>query len=651
MRRILPLCPLLLALLGAGDAAALGLGQITVNSRLGARFHAEIELLGAPTDGRPITECFRLTQPTDAEPGIPSLLQGRITIERHSGKPRLRVTTEQFINDPIVQISVRAGCGAEVVRDYLLIIDPAEEKAARPAPAVEKTAAAAAIKRPRPAEADYPDHWQADSGESALSIANHLFPRQPSAQRRFLKALQGANPDIDLGERGETPLAAGAKLSIPDTRRQTAVEPTALPTRERHPPASTPPATGRLSDRLSISRGATGDDAKPDDLPLRLATELSLHALSRTSESQRAILRLEYKLLAAIYDQASQQLSVAEQVRQLETSVAELQVATEGSARPAPPVVAEPAPTPVGPTLSSQPSVRSTKSEARESSDVWPWLAALLGSIGALVWFLRRYARKTERPSAVELPPEEPLPWAISEQFPPASPPPDQNPLAPDAENDPFPPGEYTQPPDDGRVLAEGGSNDAMTLTEQNEFSPVIELADIMLSFGRVKGATDALLEYIESNPDEALQPWLKLLEIYRQHGMRQDYENLSKKLKLHFNVDPTHWDMAADIAQPAAALSEEGATSFELLLSRLPNLRQLPHISEKITRLWDSPECLSYLNSLLRNNRKGELLRRGFTLSTVSELLFLLDILEKRRSNPGPASPESAKRMQYPAG
>lgn len=587
MRSKLPLLPLFLALLGAGDAAALGLGQITVNSRLGARFNAEIELLGAPTDGRPIAECFRLTQPTDAEPGIPSLLQGRITIERQSGQPRLRVTTEQSVNDPIVQLSVRAGCGAEVVRDYLLIIDPAEGKIARPAPPSEKTTAAAA----------YPD----------IRRQSAVAPPRPIAE-------------------------------------SSAAEPITPPKREGHRPSSSPAATGRLSDRLSISGGAPADEPKSDELPLRLASELSLGALSRTSENQRAILRLEYKLLAAIHDQASLQLSIAEQVRQLETSVAELQAATEGSAHPAPPVVAEPAPMPVRPTLSSQPAGQSPKSETSESPDVWPWLAALLGAIGALVWILRRHTRKTARPAGVESPPEEPLPWAIPEQLPPSSPPPDQNPLAPDAENDPFPASEHTQFMDDDRAPALGTANDVITLTEQNEYSPVIELADIMLSFGRVKGATDALLEYIESNPDEALQPWLKLLEIYRQHGMRQDYENLSKKLKLHFNVDPTHWDMAADIAQPMAALGEEGAMSFELLLSRLPNLAQLPHISEKITRIWESPECLSYLNSLLRNNRKGELLRRGFTLSTVSELLFLLDILEKRRANPAPASPGAEK-------
>ena len=45
----------------------------------------------------------------------------------------------------------------------------------------------------------------------------------------------------------------------------------------------------------------------------------------------------------------------------------------------------------------------------------------------------------------------------------------------------------------------------AATLDEHFEVNPVMELADIMLSFGRVKGAAQALQEFIDHNPEEAL--------------------------------------------------------------------------------------------------------------------------------------------------
>ncbi len=168
-----------------------------------------------------------------------------------------------------------------------------------------------------------------------------------------------------------------------------------------------------------------------------------------------------------------------------------------------------------------------------------------------------------------------------------------------------------------------------MAIEEDHEFNPVMELAEIMLSFGRVKGAAQALQEYIEKSPDEALQPWMKLLEVYRQGEMRQEFETLSEKLKLHFNVAPADWSSMSEGASRAVTLIDEETASIEQLLSHMPNITAMTRIRDEITRTWDSPEGLDYVNSLLRDNRKGE--RQGFPLATVGELLYLMDILENR--------------------
>ena len=673
---------LLLALLCAGDAAALGLGQITVLSRLGARFQAEVELLGLPADNRPIAECFRLSAPGNPESGIPALTQGRVTIERQGNRVRLLISSDQFISDPILQISIRAGCGAEVVRDYMLIIDPLETKAAKPATSLPATSATSKIpvtvdSRPaaaaRPASDAYPDRWQASDGESAQSITRHLFPRQPSAQRRFLKALQLANPEIDMGVSGETPLSAGTPLTIPDTRRGVRpvkplekelgrpvvveqplpAEPAPVPApvkKEKRRPAAALVSTDRMSDRLSISGTPFEEGVIPDGLPLRLANELSSRTMSKTSESQRAMFRMEYKLLTAIYDQASQQLSLAEQVRQLEASVAELQAASENSAREAAQAAAQAkiAATQRPPAKEvTAPPASPSNEEATDHTSWWAGLALLIALIGVLVWALRRYSigsmRFPLRPGAENAPPEaeEPLPWSISDDIFASTP---NAKMASDKVQSPF---DNDWPPVTPQTPAPTPAPDIVvevlpeTVTiaepmlepivvkERDEFNPVMELADIMLSFGRVKGATQALLEYIENNPDEALQPWIKLLEIYRQNGMREDYESLSQKVKLHFNIQPGDWDTIPDLPPQPVALEEDEAAVFEALLSRLPNIGQIPHIKDAISHTWDTPEGIVYLNKLLRDNRQGA--RRGFSLSVVSELMFLLDILEKR--------------------
>jgi hypothetical protein len=128
-----------------------------------------------------------------------------------------------------------------------------------------------------------------------------------------------------------------------------------------------------------------------------------------------------------------------------------------------------------------------------------------------------------------------------------------------------------------------------------------------MLTYGRVNGAAQTLQEFIETNPKAALQPWMRLLEIYRDNGMRADFESLATNLNRNFNVEIVCWD---DAAAPGEPLEQ--------------SLKLLPHIREQIDALWGKPECFEYLQQLLRDNRDGQ--RAGFTLPVVKEILLLID-------------------------
>jgi hypothetical protein len=143
---------------------------------------------------------------------------------------------------------------------------------------------------------------------------------------------------------------------------------------------------------------------------------------------------------------------------------------------------------------------------------------------------------------------------------------------------------------------------------ENIEVTPVMELAEIMLSFGRVNGAAQTLQEFIEANPKAALQPWMRLLDIYRDSGMRAEFDALATNLNQNFNVEIVHWDKAAP--------GERVEMSLELL----------PHIRDQIDALWGKPECFDYLQQLLRDNRNGE--RTGFSLPVVKEILLLIDLM-----------------------
>lgn len=640
---------LLLALLGAGDAAAIGLGEIAVLSRLGERFRAEVQLIENADENRPLSECFRLSQPVD--PDTPALTHGRVTLVHKGGKGRLLISSEQTINDPVLQLNLRAGCGTEIVRNYSVLIDPAagafaqpsEKIAAGPSAAQAPPYSAPPVPPAQTGQGQDGDEWQAGEGESARSMLRARFPRQNGALRRWLNAVRAANPEIDLGPRGEAPLPAGTRLRIPELRPPLSENPPAVdrPARtaaaapdQRQPPRDNlasprAPGEGRLAYRLVIA-GNDGQASVPaDELSLRLASELSTRRSEKTSEGQRAIFRVEYKLLAALYDRTNEQLNLAEQVRNLESSLAELHAATENGTPHAAAPVASPVPPAEEqraglPPLSAQ-SRPAEKAAAPTTGGTW-WLelAALLGLIALLAGVLRYRALLpgiASRKPAAE--PPEPL---VAEKAAAVATQPNEPQPALGADDTMEVPATLLAAGD--RHLSDH-SHAATVVTEGYEFNPVMELAEIMISFGRVKGAAQALQEYIAQNPYEALQPWLKLLDIYRQGNMREDFESLSEKLKLHFNVAPVAWDAATELPQPPAIAADDKLADIETLLPRLPNIAQFPHIGAELTRHWNSPGCLAYLNNLLRDNRNGE--RQGFGPAMVGELLFLIDLLDKR--------------------
>ena len=652
-----------------GEAEALGLGKLTVLSRLGAVFQAEVQIIEGASDTRLTGDCFRLSRLEEADSGIPVLSHGRISLERQNGQSRLIIVSDQTINEPALQINLRASCGSEVVRSYTVLIDPASpqqlasQTVISPPPANRSTTAEKSSPSPASGEI-YPKTWPVAQGESAQSVARALFPRQPSARRRFLTALQAENPQFDLGVHGEAQLNTGTELNVPDTRRRSA-KPALDADENRAPNQATPgnvrpvPArrektaaqksAGRMADRLVIS-GDADAGSSGSELPLRLSTDLSTRFSSKVSENSRVLLRLEYKLLSALYAQAEQQLAMAEQVRNLETSFAELRIATENTSRqteaamasgasmkPVVPLAPEIAPVTASSTRVQAVAVPEPPKPKQEGSASW-WLEILIvmGLIGALTWALLRRAEKREAAS-LPIVADKPL------YIPP--------PVNPSDKHDPWAAeGGYEEPQqtktsasandivlDNATVPALGAIKyekqdipvKHMEVDEAGDYKTVIELADIMVCFGRIKGATQALEEFLVRDPKAALLPWLKLLEIYRMNEMREEFEAYSIELRTHFNVAPSSWEIAGEcLKEPIPPVNGNDLLIADLL-QKLPTIGTLPHIKENILNSWGSPDGLTYLRHLLRDTRDGK--RSGFPLAMACELQFLVDLLETR--------------------
>jgi len=136
-----------------------------------------------------------------------------------------------------------------------------------------------------------------------------------------------------------------------------------------------------------------------------------------------------------------------------------------------------------------------------------------------------------------------------------------------------------------------------------------IELAEIMLSFGRINSAAEALSNFIENNPKEAFAPWLKLLEVYRANGQCAEFSKIAQKLNKTFNVWTVDWD------------------NFNEALTPANGLETAPHIMDRLQELWGTRKCQAYLQSLLCDTRNET--RRGFPLAAIDDILCLNDILE----------------------
>jgi hypothetical protein len=142
-----------------------------------------------------------------------------------------------------------------------------------------------------------------------------------------------------------------------------------------------------------------------------------------------------------------------------------------------------------------------------------------------------------------------------------------------------------------------------------NQDESAIALAEIMLSFGRLEGATETLARHIEEGASDNPRPWLMLLDLYRRGGLRADYTRLTPALRNKFNLQVPAWQ---DAENP---------------VSGLKSLEDYEHVIERLTAEWGTQNCLNYLYRLVHDNREGQ--RIGFPLEVVEEIVLLMLILE----------------------
>jgi len=147
----------------------------------------------------------------------------------------------------------------------------------------------------------------------------------------------------------------------------------------------------------------------------------------------------------------------------------------------------------------------------------------------------------------------------------------------------------------------------------------MMDLTDVMLSFGETQRALTALNEFVHEHPDEAVAPWLRLLDLLHLHGKREEFDSLALKLHQVFNIEIPQWGPSQPVTKPVASKTQATENSLEDFI----------HVHQRLQDTWGTEECMKYLDILMRDNRAGQ--RKGFPLEVVEELILLRDVLSVR--------------------
>lgn len=612
----------------ASDALATQLGSVNSVSLVGQPLRIEIGAPGATAEYA--TRCAQLVKPSAAPDGIPAVLDARLTVAGSGPDAQLVISHGAPVREPILRVAVRDVCDSRHQREYTLLLPvatsmtPAASSASDPARSPASTAAQSSFRASGDASAS--DEWTTVPGESIATLAQALHPRNARARRALTEKLFDLNPELARnGLSATTPLPPGTRLRVPDPAALIAVAPEPeSPVRQARKAAPPPDQTSRLvlqseaEERSEAPSAAMTEHGTPQGL----------------SEEAR-----EQRLVRAVDDSIRAELELLERIRRLEEIEqalrAQLTVPLPQPLKPPAPPVAAKAANAV-PERAPAAAQMPAPEPARTTWEQWMFLlAALVAVVAAILFYETRRVLRT-RPSRHTTKASMPEPrQERSHEFeadadavtqipstrptiPVSARPRGKTIAAPAPELSPATAGlsantTIQPPPARPDLDFDAEITTPLIVNEEivEEHDSAVELADIMISFGRVQGAAETLSDFIRANPRQSVAPWVKLMEVYRMADMRIEFDALARQLNKTFNVKAVTWD------------------NFDEARKMAGGLEQLPHAIDQLVALWGTTECQAYLDRMLRDNRDGT--RQGLALGVIDDILMLWSVLEER--------------------
>lgn len=485
----------------AGQASALGVGDITLHSALNQPLDADIELLDVGDLGADEIEVRLAGADVFAAAGVERLqflnelrfspvLQGR-------GGNRIHVSSSRPVQEPYLNFLVEvARPNGRIVREFTVLLDPLgytprmlpaarsgiEPQRQSSTPASTPRSAAVVVD---PALLEPGDEYLARPSDNLWAISGRLRGAGNADRAQLMEALYQLNPQAFVNA-GRHRLKAGARLRLPAGYQP-----------ERGAPGAVKEA--------AVEVLPPADAAVVENAPAAL-----VEAQRQADAEAEALARQREELSQRMDDLQRQLQALQEQLQQRDRQVAELQqqLARRQAVRPAAP-----------PPAAAAPSVAQPV-ETPTDSQHWRWMIVLLLVLALLGVLLLRRRREEAPVPAVE--PKRRV--ALNLPLRRAPRPPAAAPAPAKVEEQARPPvAAPSSPPPSPPPAPAAAPRAAMAAADK------LDGADIYIAYGRYGQARDLLRQVLAEQP-QRLSARMKLLLVLAELGDAAGFDALAEE-------------------------------------------------------------------------------------------------------------------------
>ena len=625
----------------SGPTGALSFGAEQVSSSLGQPLSVSIPLLGATGDSLE-TACFRLVAPNRSD-GIPSITQARIELQSSSSPPRLLIRGARPIDDPIVRITLEAGCDTPIRRDYTILLDPPALKLPETAQTTLAPTTSAST-RPATSSMDAAARDQEASRAQTATKSGAKDSRNGSANTASAaKASREKRDSVAAPSKRQAPAGAASqgKTSLDNLSSKSAK---AVETRDQLQVQGAPAGAASTVDAASLAALAIPRLKISSDLPSFTSNPVAQPQAGNELQTAIANERRSRLLASPIEEDLAPRLEADLVVAKRRLAELQLQLGSAGNT----PGLAANAPAKDVPKVTVSPPKASATAQEDFDWLAWLWVPAAALVAGLVGFLIRQRRAKREAPVFDTA---EPL-TVVHTQV-------DEFDTVMPATTVALTMGGQTvahtttaktsvEASTTGKAADSNGSSAAAS-TQRAEReatdklnSPLFQLQDtasqvdvsvlsqatdeaqVYADLGRTDQAISILRNHIQNLASDRASPvpWLMIFDLYRRTNNRAGYDELAPQFRKHFNGRMPDWD----------------SYGHELALD--DGLEAFPHLVARIERDWGKPEARKFLDELLYDNRGGS--RLGFSLAAYRDLLLLLQVHDVLSSLPPTGLPEA---------